>query len=774
MRIRIEEGLEIGWTINSFRPKERSACFVLKSTFRLEHGNVAALAEEQEPLGGDLHVDDDAAKSLLYPSDFVPYKPRADVLVLATAHAPGKQPLTRLSVRIRVGALDKSLTVLGPRVWERGTWGGSTPGAPKPFASAPITYENALGGPKSPKNPVGRGFGTDAPPLVEDPRRPVTGTNDAGDPAGFAPVAVGWQPRAGLAGKYDQRWQKERWPWFPEDFDYGYFNAAPSDQQVEGYLRGDEELVFDNLHPEHVVFRTRLPGRRVRCFLEERDARGQNAFREVALNLDTLWIDLNAGKMALTWRGHVPVRTIKLREVQQVLAWWEPLADPRRPASHCAAFVAEHERAEDAPFAMPEAEAQADAEASAESERATAEFDKAIAASELELAEFEAAADKEAAAHEAALIASGLDPAVLQPKPQPEGAAEALLAAIAALRPGNPEKAAELEADLVEIQALDAESAELNREFDADSPPELTRDDVIARAAHRESLAGRDLDALDLSGVNLSGLDLTHVSLHAAILRDANLHRANLTGADLGQADLSGADLSNAILDGADLSGAKLGGAKLANLSVNGTDLSGLVLVGADLLGAAGEGANFSRADLTGANLAGARLPKADFAEAKLERADFRVAELFRADLDGVKAAGAVFEGADLVSASANGADLTGANFMSAKAPQAVFDGAMLDRANFSRSKLSRAQFSEASARDAVFDRADLSAAAFDGAALAGATLTNANLIRANFDQADMSGADLRGSNLYEAGFWETMLDKADFRKANLKGTTLV
>ena len=43
----------------------------------------------------------------------------------------------------------------------------------------------------------------------------------------------------------------------------GHFNAAPREQQVKDYLKGDEWLAMENLHPEHAVYRCRLPGLRL-------------------------------------------------------------------------------------------------------------------------------------------------------------------------------------------------------------------------------------------------------------------------------------------------------------------------------------------------------------------------------------------------------------------------------------------------------------------------------------------------------------------------------
>ena len=778
MRVHLEAGLAAGWKVHSFQPGRLSACFAVKSSYRLHNGAVPVPADEPELVSADKHSDDDLTKSLLYPTDFAPLKPRADVVVLATAHAPGKRPVPRLPVRIKVGPIEKTLIVTGRRVWQGDRSGRPGSTEPQPFVSLALTYENAFGGPTSKKNPVGRGVESGDLPQIEDPRRLLATPHDDIDPAGFGPIAPTWHPRADLVGTYDERWLKERWPWFPEGFDYGSFNAAPRDQQVEGFLNGDEELRFENLHPEHTRYHSRLPGLRNRCFLHERSADNELSFREVPLVLDTLWLDLNEEKMILVWRGHAPVRTIKLKEVEQILSWTEPLSEPPRPAAYCPIFLAERERAEEAEWGIesPEAADAAEAEevaANAESERAFAEFDKEMADANRELDEAAAALEAKWAAEKSVMIASGIDPTVLEPKAAPQSPSESLRAAIREMQGSRPEDAAILQQQLADVEQLEADEAAMDKAFSADFPPEPTRDDILAAVARHESLAEKDLSEMDFTGHDLSGIDFREASLRQAILKGANLQKANLKGADLSEADLSDADLTQAVLDGASLAGAVLAGTRLAGLSLNGTDLSGVNLAGADFLGSSGKSADFSGSDLTNARFIGVKLPEADFSDSKLEGADFRDAEIPRADMDGAKAAGVILEGADMTGVSASGGtDFTAANFKGARAAAAVFGGATLDRANFSRAILVRAQFSDASIQEAVFDRADLSSASFDGAVLQRAVLTNANLIRAGFDQADLTEADLRGSNLYEAGFWETRLDRVDFRNANVKGTT--
>jgi uncharacterized protein YjbI with pentapeptide repeats len=774
MRIIIEDGLAIGWLVHSFKSGELSACVFVKSTYQLRDGAEPILVAEPEPVSGDKNRDDDTTKSLSYPSDFAPFKPRADILVMATGYAPGKRPVSRLPVRMKVGSVDKTLTLFGPRIWKGGILGRADASEPQSFVSLPISYENAFGGPTSKWNPVGRGIDSEDLPQIEDPRKLVTKSRDNIEPAGFGPLSAGWQPRSDMVGKYDERWLKQRWPWPPESFDYAYFNSAPRDQQVDGYLKGDESLFFENLHPEHANYRGRLPARRARCFLQDKDANDRPIFREVSLNLDTLWIDLNAEKMVLVWRGRAAVQTVKMKEVAQILAWTEPLSEPPRPTTYCPVFISDRKRIEDAEFVFESPE---EAAGKAEFGKAFAEFDQEIASAEKEIDEAAAVAEQQWAAEKSALVASGIDPALLEPK----ASSQSIAASAASLRAEiqdqqglSQEHAAAIQKDLAEVEKLDAEFAAMDEEFAADFPPDPTRDDILAAIAARESLAERDLAELDLAGQDLSGLDCRQAIFRKANLKGANLRKANFAEADLTEADLSEADVTDANLDGAYLTGTILVGAKLAGLSLEGTNLSGLNLAGADLTGSFGKNADFSRADVSKAKLIGVKLPAADFSKAKLEGADFRYAEIPRVDLTGAKAAGINLEGADLTAARASsGADFTGGNFKQAKAAGSVFAEGILDRANFSRANLARAQFSNASLQKAVFDRADLSSASFDDAVLRGAVLTHANLIRAGFDRADLTEADLKGSNLYEAGFWEALLDRADTRNANLKGTTL-
>ncbi len=753
--------------VAKIRPPVLSAAVFVKGAFSLTPGDQPKPVEEPELPSGDRYVDDDPAKELLYSTDFVPFKPRCDIIVVASAHAPDGQAVPSFSAAIAIGNFQKRVDVIGPRRWSR----GGPQGRADPVARVPLSYANAFGGPGYARNPLGLGIESDELPYLELPGSRIYGREDRPAPAGFGALGAGWDQRAKLVGTYDGDYVNTRWPWFPEDFDWGYFNAAPADQQIAGYLRGDEELAFSNLHPQHPVYRTRLPGLCARLFVTLRKPEQPDEFAEVPVRLDTLWADMTAEKLVLVWRGDLEILTPLMREVVELFATTEPVGAPPRTLDEYRMEKEERVRvlqAED-----EDVSDQSDLQDAAEDaavEREFAESGRKMAEAEAGVAKLEADAEAHLAQAEQQLTAVGVGPNVFISDPgitfvQILAAAEEAHAAKLIGSPDGDTKVGPL--DLSEFR-------EMEQEFAARDQPANTRVSVAAVAEAKGSLAGQSFFELDLSGLDLRGLDLSGSDFTGAKLVGTNLAGANLSKSDLSGVDMSNADLTEAILDQADLTGCRVAGTKLTNVSASYATLSKLDLTGADLSGVHGRGADFTESTLAGARFVGAAIPGADFTACVLERADFTRADLPAAQFEGVKALGIVFREANVTGLHAgDGADFRNGQFQRATGKRAVFERSLLDGADFSRAVLTGAQFGEASAIGATFDRAELGSAEFNDAVLHHAKLTNANLLRAGFDRADLTDASLAGSNLYEAGFWETQLDNVDFTKANLKGTTL-
>jgi len=297
---------------------------LLKATFLLDENASLQVAEQQlaPVIGGEFHGPPQKS-SLKYDPEGVLVKPATDVVLLGHAY-PQRAGETETTVGLRVGSVRKLLRVVGDRFWINS--GGSTSMTdPEPFDRIPLVWERAFGGwdRNSPdprehrseaRNPVGAGFRTRwhdeepavALPNLEHPAQPIRNFEDRPEPVGFGFVAPDWQPRAGYAGTYDETWMKARRPLLPDDFNERFLNAAPADQVVAGYLRGDEEVVVLNASPRgRLGFH--LPGAGALNFHVE--VRGGN-IQSLNPVLDTLIVDTDEHRILLIWRAAIPVANV--------------------------------------------------------------------------------------------------------------------------------------------------------------------------------------------------------------------------------------------------------------------------------------------------------------------------------------------------------------------------------------------------------------------------------------------------------------------------------
>ncbi|HMY21062.1 MAG TPA: DUF2169 domain-containing protein, partial [Polyangium sp.] len=282
---------------------------VVKATFVLQPGT-AQLAPEQDPIfTHDRFHDDDPRRSVRFPSDVVPYKPRADVLLVGHVYAPDKQPVRSIVTRFVVGEMDKSIEVFCDRAF-RVIDGQLLEG--KRFTQLPLVWERASGGPES-SNPVGKRFdgpadtyGTISIANLQPLGHFVSKRSDTFVPLCYAPIASTWPGRTSRLGPLsrtilDGAWHDKA---LPRDFDPSFFQVAPPDQNV-AEIRANERIVLENLHPEHARLVTVLPNMRPRAAVD----RATGEHEEIALVADTLLVDTDRGVCCVVWRGRIGLRT---------------------------------------------------------------------------------------------------------------------------------------------------------------------------------------------------------------------------------------------------------------------------------------------------------------------------------------------------------------------------------------------------------------------------------------------------------------------------------
>ena len=761
-----ETGMMLGWIPGRARFPRFSLSPIVKGTFDLHDGEAASLAAEPLELSGDLFFDEDPEASLRYASDFAYFKPRTDLLLVGSCHAPGGQESRGCRVVFQVGTVARTLAVFGDRYWSKSSDGRWQASEPRPFSAMELRYENAFGGSGFERNPTGKGRGvvtTDDGkrwwplPNIMDPRSSMASPEQVFEPAGFGPLASDWPQRAGKVGTYGEAWLEKRWPWFAEDFDWGYFNAAPPPLQEPDYLRGDEDLYFENLHPTIPEYRSRLPGLRARCFLNLRPefVEDETGFREVPLRLDTLWVDMAREQLVLVWRGVADVASEDYEELGHAFVLSERLEEPPRTLETAYGdFLSyfEAEEAQDAADATPEPQVET-IDAEAEVAKAEAEVNAELIKAGLDPADFETVGTREDFIAASKLMAkqsyaeAGLDPKEAEKwEPPPD------------------------ESDKLFEELLKKHGIELP-EFEEEVP--LDQEACMVRIGRREGFAGEDLSGFDLSGQDLRGLDFEGAIMNRTLLVGADLSSAVLSAAILSEADLSQAKLGEAQLQQADLTKAKMSGVDLTGAALNGANCDEADLRGALLVAAVAVDAEFQGADLTGANLQDCNLENADLSQTVLDGVNLQQVNLKAAALEQARGEKVNMAGATMVEANLSGCSFVGASFVMAVASGSVWEDAEVTGADFSGAELRMATFNGAHLEGAALVRCDLAEARFTKANLRAARMAQSNLFQASLDKANLESTDLRATNLYEAEFRDAILKNTRLDHANLVMTKL-
>ena len=759
-------------------------------------------------------------------------KARGEFLVYGSAYKPAALMSQPLLVEVSVGEVSKRLAVFGDRQFDFLT--GIS--APKPFSSMPITRENAFGGEGFADNPLGKGFceipadlatGVSARwplPNIETPERLFIQRGDSVAPAGFWALSPDAPARACLLGRFDQHWEKNRWPHLPLDTAPDFFQAAPLDQRLPGYWRGDEKIVLRNLHPQAERLESALPGLRARCFIHRAGGEMEKDFFEVPAHAETVWLFPEHDCGLILFRALAPVSDEDGDDVAHVFIELESLSGQPLPQAHYWQLfqekiglakpakvepVAEAAAPPVAPLAVapPAApavdvslDALAKSPAIAEIEKMTAEVDAQV---------------------KALMAQHGLTPADLEkyvanpatsPAPMPLAEIEKSMAEVDAqmqqlmarhgiapadldryMTPAASSSASEAE----EVGRLIAEAEKQVHELIGSSGlnvPEMK----AALASHPELAVA--IDDFLTTGAKGAPIDMAALMAQVAALAPAvstaaaavppaveptpakpveaaparldrqgvivrhaagqSMAECDLSAIDLSQLDLRGADFSGALLSGTSFVGSRLGGVNLTNALLQKADFSAAGLDGASLLGASADGAKF----------VGSRMQKID-----ASKADFSGGDFSGADLSGAMLAGTVFAGSRMAGLQAKACVADKASFEDCDLSGAVFGESRCNGARFNGADLQQANFAAASAEKAEFFGVNAANASFAGANL-GASRANASsqFPEANFRGASLQMANWGGVALNRAVLSEAQLDKADLSRAQLDQVSLL
>lgn len=775
-------------------PGRFHASLVAKGTFRLIEGAPAVFAEEQLPIMGDEFLFGEGS-SLGYAADLVPFKPKTDILFSGNCFTPSQQLTTSTTVAFQIGACTKQLHVRGDRRWDslRGVCSDSMP-----FNQMPICYERAWGGARHKQNPIGVGQGFQVGehdpnewplPNFELPNQPIDSPADDYMVAGFGPIPTTWEPRYSRSGTYDARWRETRWPGLPEDFQWGHFNSAPEDQQIAGYLVGNEPCHFLNLHPSVPQYSSALPGIQLSSYVSmvSQDENGQEVrqFINVPLALDTLWINVAEELMVIVWRGGMAVADESSSEIEYwYLSSQTFQEESRSDQEHYQAFKQslEDQQQADAILTKEESEEQNAQLAASLGEDAkpfpndlagksfTDQLAAVLAAGEQVRQAADAKTDEAFKKHQVDESLNGeniSEKKTASPQTQTKRAV------------GAHTKAWK-QADEMESQGVPTHQyrAELYSQGLGPHPPEAMHDiglqEFLEQVRRGETFEQQDLTHLDLTGCDLSGAKLLGCYLAGVSLAGAKLTNAVLTKSLFGKADLAGADLSGCQAEDVDFTEAKLSQACLKAGVFTGSYFEQANLTEVDLSEAVCEQAQFTEANLKSANLSRGCFADSDFSAADLEEVNGSEADFLKSNFNSANAKAVNLFAARMEKCRANlGANFADANMQQLHAPNSVWLDCRLANADLSHAVLDEAQFLKANLDGTIFESTHLKKAQFSNANGKAVVFRDANLLDANFFKANLPEADFRASNAFGANFMQAQLTSANFDHANLEMTCL-
>ncbi|HET7395878.1 MAG TPA: DUF2169 domain-containing protein [Gammaproteobacteria bacterium] len=738
-------------------------------------------------------------------------KSRAEYIVMGSFHAPGGKPVPAGEVSVKLGKLEKRLNVFGDRYWKKAVGIGLGVTDPEPMSELPLTFSNAFGGKDYKENPLGKGAtavetddGKRQPlPNIELPERLIGSPDDKPPPASFGMIDLTWPQRFRKVGTYDQKWQKERAPGLADDIDWTHFNTTAPDQWLDGFFKGDESFVLQNLHPEKSRIEGYLPGLISRVFISRKSPDGSELFRELVMKLDTVYFLPTQDVGLILWRGDDIIGTDDGMDIEQIMVAYERLRDPRRSLEHYEAAL--HKRLDPKSRAkyllneadlIPEGDRSGLIEIIERGEEETGrealltrnlkvhaikereQVREKMLAAGVKPEQFPAAEKIEDTAR-FKLDDFDLDVMVDEAKQRAEQARQEAMTKVRAMCEQFGQDFDQLmqktRARVVLPRFTGAVQLENMRKLMASFPAAAEKFNAALAAVPGEDLNVRMKQAEDafhsgyaraahqmistLPEERRAGLDALRTEVLARYKRGESLAQMDLAGITLAGEDLSGADFSGAYLEFANLSGANL----------SGTNLSGAILAKADMNEVVLDGANLSGACLGKANLYGARGDGL-----KLERAVLSEAIL----------TGSIFVRASLSDSQILNGDFSNCAFKDSRIDNVLFYECNLKETNFEGSEFSKALFVQGQGMRINLSRTHgtgllcvnigLEGAIFRDARLPNLRVVGESTLKgADFTRANLQGSNLRALDMEEAHFEQAILDGCEMSDSNLSGAKL-
>lgn len=295
-------------------------------------------------------LEDDWGKSVTdIPMDEGYIKPKSEVMVVGKIPSPAAKE--RYTMRLQMQGIDKSLVVFSPRRWIPAPLGRfEIDWDIKSAKQLDLSWQNAYGGDGYALNPQGTGFakglikgrsklykGLALPPFEVLSPGVNSPTDEDVPPAGFSPIPMQELRRWQYFGATPDYWQKQGLPTLPDQFNFAFFQQAPTDQQ--------RELPFEAGEPYQLeigdqVFAGNLPSFNIRLFLADKNfAKNMEGAIEQKVRLDTFYLLPSQKKGIVIARACFEVSDIHMTEWEHTMLVLENPLEPKMPEEYEETFL---------------------------------------------------------------------------------------------------------------------------------------------------------------------------------------------------------------------------------------------------------------------------------------------------------------------------------------------------------------------------------------------------------------------------------------------------
>jgi len=747
--------------------------------------------------------------------DQVMPKSNPEYLISGYAYTNNQDTKTACIVKAEIGALQKSLRIIGDRYWV-----GNEPSKPQPFSRLPITWANAFGGEGHEKNPAGKGVAevmlgkekTIPLPNIESPTQAISSKQDRPEPVSFEPIGPTHPDRLSMLGTYSEEWFKYDFPGFLPDMNPRIFNMASDDQQWQSANSIPDSTSFKiwNMHPGKACWEGTLPSLTARAFItkEEKDPPLQEV-ENIALS--TAWFLPERESVILMFHGSVAIEdedaddvaivmgAIEFEKDHRSLAHYEKVCALRMDPELALDYMSDDSQlVSEALIGSPEASV----DYSPDKSKLSVRLDKLLQTQDQETAR---TLNKYGIKEEdffGEFVGPELDLALMTDQERAayfqrsdQAANDQVKQIINQFKAENPRGAALL-SDIEKSIHSNTDNEVL--EIPVSGPPDLSHFDIPASSVMGTSQEQSKFDEQKqrLKGyARKSYLYTAQYQLAAPLpssekdqsLRDAVLSRYSVNK-DLTKMDLTGVNFSGLTFEDADFSESFFENATFSNCTLKSVNFSEAVLTRSRFIHCSFENTNFAHTNLAKAKLEKCKFSHSTFVETEIENSLIIESMLEKCKFEMLTPTGfewidSQFSDCEYVMCILEEGTIKRSTFSTSDFFKTIFENSTLQKTTFNKSSFKDSAFSSTTCEDCSFDESTLNNVMFEeDSPIVNSRFLISHLQECNFMETklhsiqfyrcNLTGTDFTKSQLHNCNFDHVVARDAIFYKSNLTGSS--